>query len=252
MLVLCSHPLAAQQTLLRLAATDWCPYTCAGPQPGIVADYVTEILARHQIRTEITMLPWSRAIAEANEASHIDGLLTAVPSESPDLFYTRTPTMSYQVCFYTREDSNWRYQTPASLSSYLGRLGYIAEYSYGEEIDRFLSEQETNNRVMELKGANALVRLLKLLHQGRVSTIIEDSKIVSWTLVSHEFHKLPDKGFRIAGCLAEQPFYLALNGAHPDNDKILEILNRAFADPENLKLRHTIEDRYLHAVGPDE
>lgn len=84
-----SLPCAAKEApveTLNLAAADWCPYSCASPsQPGFIAEALREILSLNGIELTVTVLPWSRAIKEA-ELGLYDGLLTAVESEAPDFF----------------------------------------------------------------------------------------------------------------------------------------------------------------------
>jgi len=79
---------------INLAATDWCPYACEHPadqKPGIVHEYLTQLFAAQGITLNIQFFPWSRAIEEANKG-RVDGLLTAVYAEAPDLILpTRLP-----------------------------------------------------------------------------------------------------------------------------------------------------------------
>lgn len=58
---------------IKLAATDCCPYTCDSKQePGIVVEYLQEILAHYDIALDIRYLPWKLPWAIAYVYIHID------------------------------------------------------------------------------------------------------------------------------------------------------------------------------------
>lgn len=149
------------------------------------------------------------------------------------------------MCFFTRGDNPWRYESPVSLDHYEGLMGYVAKYSYGAEVDHFLKRKSAQDRVLELKGNNPHPRLLKLVYSGRIKVFVEDRNIVSWTLNQSRELRLLEYNIRNAGCLAEQPFYLALYKRNAWSKKFIDLLDQAFADPANLKIRREIERHYV-------
>lgn len=230
---------------LRLATTNWCPYSCTGEQEGIVAEYISVLLSKHGIRTDIKSYPFTRAIAEAHKGKNADGLLTAVPAEAPDLLFTNVPTMSYQVCFFTSPTNNWTYENSNSLYSHKGLLGYIAEYSYGEVVDTYLRGQKGTKTIMELSGSDAILRLLKLMQRGRVNIVVEDKNIVAWTLAKNTKNELQKSDVKLAGCLPSQPFFIGLNKHNSWSRRIIEILNTEISDTTNAETLNKIKSKYF-------
>lgn len=65
-LLLLSFQIIAAEQSIKLAATDWCPFTCSSMKnKGVVTEFVTKILAKHKIKLEVEFLPWARAVSNA-------------------------------------------------------------------------------------------------------------------------------------------------------------------------------------------
>lgn len=238
---------------ISLATTDWCPYACdAEDVKGIVHEYLETILEKHDIRLEVSSFPWSRAISMARSGKDVSGLLTAVYSEAPDFVMTNIPIDTYQVCFISLAENNWNYTGPNSLKDFSGKLGFVANYGYGEPTDTFISEPENKTRVFSVAGSDGLGRLMKLLNAGRVNVVVEDINIVKWYL---EFEQKQQKQIDIAsryqinGCQRPEPFYLALNPDVPWGKELISLLDKEFVKPKNRDLLWKIKDKYLgHSI----
>lgn len=237
-LLLGSASSVAGDSTLTLASTDWCPYVCQGSaqRPGIITEYLTELLARQGISLKVEHYPWSRAIYLAEKGT-LDGLLTAAPGEAPGLLLSRQPTWTYQVCFFTRQSSHWRYASIASLPDI--RLGYMQGYGYGEPLDSYLAEPASADRLQAVSGNQVIGRLTGMLRAGHVDSIVEDRLVVGWALRG-------EAPLREAGCLPAQPFYLALNPGKPGHAQWLQQLESALADPANQARLDELAARYLH------
>jgi polar amino acid transport system substrate-binding protein len=237
--------LAALPSQITLASTHWAPYT-SGDSPqqlGIVTEYLTEILAKHQIRLVVERYPWTRAVKLANSEGHIDGLLTAVHAEAPALLFGQVPIMDYKVSFFTHKDSDWSFVDESSLLSMPSPLGLIAGYGYGEPIDSFIDDPEHRQLVHAIKGDQLQLRLLKLLEYRRVAVVIEDE------LVMQSLHY--DKSLiRQAGTLNHSPFYLALKPSLGWSKPLLRLLDQEFASLENQQRLDNIISRYLINAEP--
>jgi polar amino acid transport system substrate-binding protein len=214
---------------IKLAATEWCPYSCSTQEGGgIVAKYFREILKENNYKLEIVFLPWSRAIDHANK-SIVDGLLTAVHSEAPKLKFTTTPTMNYRSCLFGLEASK-PIKSLEDLSKY--KVGAIENYAYGNEIDQYISKNKKDKRkILLLNGDNPLNRLFSMLDKDRIDYFVEDS------LVSH-FH-FGAKAKEIF-CFKEKQFFMALSPKFLQQKKVLSILNKGLKDKS--KLDKIIED----------
>lgn len=192
-------------TQITLATTNWCPYACEDSEeyPGIIYDYITKLLNQKDIQVTIKFYPWARAIELANSGK-VDGLLTAVQSEAPNLIFTTIPTDHYQMCFFTRPESTWSFENNRSLEAI--RFGVIDGYGYGDPVDTYLKGSPNN---IDSIASGGIATLNGMLASKRFDAFIDDSKVVRWSLKGQFKH------LRVAGCLEKNPFYLAINPNRP-------------------------------------
>ncbi|NVK37387.1 MAG: transporter substrate-binding domain-containing protein [Gammaproteobacteria bacterium] len=223
-----------------LATTDWCPYACPGdPQtPGIAHEYITQVLADLGVDVEIKFYPWSRAIREVSLGrSH--GLLTAVHDEAPDFLFTRTPTMAYSMCFFSKQTKDWEYMGIKSLEAI--RFGGIKGYGYSPEINGYMEYDNSQTRVELISGGNEIPRLFQMIKHGRIDAFIEDKYVVAW---SAKKNSVDMQDFKKAGCLKEIPFFMAFNPDFPWVMNVLKQLDSSFLAAKNKTILKRIVERY--------
>lgn len=218
-----------EQTTLTLATTKWCPYTCVNQDKSsnIIGRYIEKILLKHDINLKIETYPWSRAIKFA-EQGKVDGLLTATHSEAPSLNFTTTPISYFQVCFYANKSVAWQYSQPIELQDYV--LGVIQDYGYDENIDQYIAENSASEQIMAMKGDDGSSRLLNMLVRKRVDVIVEDKLVLQWQAAKNNIDL---SEITNVGCSTAHPFYLALNKSKAPHQKIIDLLNKELAEPEN-------------------
>jgi polar amino acid transport system substrate-binding protein len=226
----------AQPKTLRLATTEWCPYTCvdSAASDNIIGRYISSVFDGLGIELEIESYPWSRAIVLA-ENGLVDGLLTAVTSEAPNLLFTSTPTSTYQVCFFVR-DSEWRFNGTMKLKD--EQLGIIQNYGYAPEIDAYIADPSNRSHLQVVSGQQGTVRLLRMLLSDRVDIIIEDRLVLAREA---QKNNIDIRELKTAGCSQAQPFFLALTPARDFSAELIERLNIAFSEPDNLKRLKRLE-----------
>lgn len=213
-LLLCTA-LAATAEPLRLAGDDWCPYICPDDpdKPGYLLEALTRVLEQSPT---FEPLPWPRALQMAREGL-VDGVVGAYREEAEDLLIGHEPIGWVTMRFYTRADSQWSYQGPASLADQ--SIGLAQGYSYGPQVDAWRDNHlEDHEQVQVLSGERVLERNIQKLLLGRISVLLEDSQIVE-----HYLHRHHLSGqIRAAGQLADKrPMYVALN---PRLDSVKERL----------------------------
>jgi polar amino acid transport system substrate-binding protein len=214
------HFTALSKQTLNLATTQWCPYTCdfQGSRYGIVGEIIVNTLKKQGILVTIESYPWSRAVNLA-DTNKIDGLLTATMTESTNLLFSNSPIGSYQMCFYTREKSQWSYKSAVDFE--MNKLLVIQDYGYGEPLDSYIKTKA--EVLITLSGEEGLERSIKMLQIGRADIIIEDKRVIQWFMAKN---KIEHSQIREAGCLVEQPFYLALSPTIK-NKELLKTLENA-------------------------
>lgn len=239
-LTLSIKPLAELPKTIHLAATDWCPYSCdVSDQPGIVTEYLTRLLASHNIDLKVEILPWGRAIHYANTGK-VAGLLTAVPSEAPNLHFTSIPTMTYSVCFFSKKESDWQFNTAASLKSRI--LGASLNYSYGEEVDPYIERNKDNRFIYLITGDNKITRFASMLQNNRLDSFIEDQYVTEWQLKA-----LGDQrgDIKSSGCLPSHPFYVAINPGLEWSQEFIDLLDLLLAQESSKTVLQDVIHHYI-------
>lgn len=224
---------------LRLAAADWCPYTCPSEeQPGIVVEYLQHVLAPYNIILDVNYLPWSRAVNEVNNGK-VSGLVTAVPSEAPHLIFTSRETMNYNVCLYSRTSSSLLYTGISSLKNHI--LGATLDYSYDEEIDAYIKDNKSSGRVELITDDKKVFRLTSMLLSKRIDYFIGDKYVIGWEAKNDgvDISKV-----KTNQCLQSHPFYLALDPNISWSKELINILNIEFSKKKNLNTLSKIIKRY--------
>lgn len=226
-----SHADSAQPPLkLSFAAADWCPYTCDNQdQQGFIVEAAKEAFASQNIELIVTVLPWTRAI-KMTEQGKYDGLMTAIESEVPEFTMTSAQTGDYQMCLFTRTESNFEYQDRASIRGIT--LGAIQDYGYGEPLDSMILEPGIGENIYLISSSDPLLSLVEMTRKKRIDTFAEDQMVVSYYLKRH-----PKVSLRNAGCLESIPFYTAISPARKDAQNLSRRLSRILESAE-YKLRY--------------
>lgn len=175
LLLLLSAPHPARAETITLAADLWCPYNCEpdAAQPGFMVDVARAVFEPRGHVVQYRVLPWKRAIREA-EKGNISGVIGATRSDAPGLVFPDCDMVDYLATFYVRRGTPWRYTGLPSLAG--KRLGVVAGYSYGPDIDGLV--QAKNGLVHESVGDDACMVNLRHLSAGRLDVALEDVNVV--------------------------------------------------------------------------
>lgn len=212
---------AAQAETLIIAGDIWCPVNCVpgSAQPGIFVELAQEIFAEAGIQVQYQTLNWARTLREVR-SGELNAAIGAGVQDAPDFLFTPTPVAQSRYCFYTREDSIWEYTGVASLPGQ--RLGVINDYSYGEQLNAYVSKYGKTDQVQAVAGDNALELNLVKLQRQRLDVVLENSWVMQSTLATAGHQPL-----REAGCREpDVPIYLAFSPIHADSKRYVELFER--------------------------
>ncbi len=226
-----------------LAATDWCPYSCAnsdvtGNRRGLVVDYLEEIFKQLGLELTVQFYPWSRAVSLARRGDQVHGLLSAVHSEAPDLLFSQVPTMSYRTCVFTRRDSSWQFASPSSLEQL--RLGYIQGYGYGGFVDEFIAKHHKSEQLMGITGTGGVIQLSRILLAERIDGFVSDPLVVAYDLRHQDYH------LKVSACFDEQPFHLSLNPRLTWAQGLMNRIDASFELQSSKEVLSEMITEYLH------
>jgi len=233
-----ASPPEPEVSRLNLASTNWCPYICRDANyPGYIVEYMRELLAKENIVLEVTVLPWTRAI-EMSRQGKFDGLLTAVDAEAPDFFLSHEAIDSYQMCFYGRDGSKFRYSGRESLANKV--IAGIQDYGYGEPFDSMVTDPGPDEKVILISSSKPLQSMFGMLMKKRIDLFIEDRAVVEQFL--HQ--RSSTAALRNSGCLKRIPFFLALSPGRSNARELMAQLDQLLASQLADQIRFEARQRY--------
>lgn len=213
----------ANSETLVIAGDIWCPINCeaGGERPGIFVELARDIFAEAGIEVRYEMRNWARVLHDVRRGD-VNAAVGAGVEDAPDFLFTKTPVALSRNCFYTLQDSTWRFTGLDSLASV--RLGVINDYSYGLQLDAYVAQQRgQGDRLQVAAGDKALdLNLSKLAHR-RLDALIENSWVVQARLAA-----LGRSGeLREAGCREpDVPIYLAFSPTLKDSPRHLQLFEQ--------------------------
>ena len=236
---------------VHIGSDDWCPYICAAskakqPPTGFLVDITHDALAANGYQAVPELLPLNRAMT-LTLSGKLDGIYA--PEIDPRLRMTQ-PIIQSRACFYTLQDSHWRY---GGIDSIQGRsLGVIADYGYDAgPMDAYLGTRKPGASNVDFNvGDNAgAVNVQKLL--GRRYEIVLEHQ----TVMAHLLKQLgATAGVREAGCLdTPLPLVIGFSATRPDVDQLVrsidEGVKRMKSNGEFDRLRQTYSVIGAQAAG---
>ncbi len=215
-LCLCMQPVFAWSAdSLRLATSEWPPFTGAASERQIAEDLVRLALTKTGREVVISLLPWSEALQGAQDGEY-DGLVVAWRSAEREhkLLYSR-PILENRILAVTLDAGNMTLSSAADLKG--KSVGKVAGYTYGKELDGLA----VGKTVLSPDDRQALQRLLR----GDFDVLLIDDLSLRYLLpelASDQRARLqPHK------ILAVLSLHFVLVKHRPDAEAIMAAFNRA-------------------------
>jgi len=205
---------------ITIVADEWCPYNCTpgSDKPGYMIEIAQKVLGEAGHTIDYKNMPWSRAIEEARKGK-FDAIVGAAEGDAPDFTFPKSSMGTSSNVFLINKGDAWRYKDMASLEAI--SLGTIRDYSYGDELDAYITANEKDaKRVQIASGDTALDTNVKKLKAGRIGAMVEDRNVVEYFL--------SDSGqqgdFEIGGDLGEDALFIAFSPASPNGAEYAKLL----------------------------
>ena len=224
LLVIIAAPGVLSQETVRLATLEWQPYIGSKAlNNGYVAEVVAEAFKRVNYTTEITFLPWARAVVQA-EFGDYDGVFPEYFNEKrTDTFVYSDPFPGGPVGLYKRKDNAALYsisplvdQTEAlhSLQNY--RFGVVRGYINTAEFDKafFLRKEVVGNDTSNIR----------MLQSGRVDFIFIDKLTAEYIIQSQFPHYQKELEF-MEPALETKSLYIAFSKQTKDFQRKIDAFN---------------------------
>jgi len=206
-------PAAEPHPTLRLTAHIWEPYTGADlPRQGIASEIVLTALARAGYPAEISIMPWSRALASVYQGNR-DGVVGVWPTAErrARLAVSDSYLANELFLFYVRPELCTVNGLSVDAST---RIGVGRDYDYS---DAFMSRYGS-----ALKPVDRVEQNLLKLQAGRIDMVLEDKRVV-------EFVVARQPGTPLLTCTTQPvlslPLHFGLRRGYPNADGIIAAFN---------------------------
>lgn len=183
----------------------------AAERPGYVVELLALVFPQGGINYKIS--PWPRAVKDVAEGK-IHAIIGAAKDEAPGTIYPDEPAGATTSTFYVAKDNTWRFTDLESLKK--AKVSAVSGYVYDSgPVDAYLASA-TVPAVQPVGGEDPLQTNIKKLQAGRITTILEDANVMSWTLKELG---MPADTFLSAGkATAEVNFiYVVFSPTHPES-----------------------------------
>lgn len=174
-------PFSLRAETITVAADEWCPYNCApdAEKPGYIVEIAKEIFEKNGHSLSYKIMPWEKAIDFANKG-YVYAIIGATRREAPGLIFPSIPQGISISHFYVKNENNWHYDGVESLSG--KKIGYIEGYSYGSDVDKFISKNANSGKLRAESGDGAINKLVNMLVERKLDIVMEDRYVMAYEL----------------------------------------------------------------------
>lgn len=209
-----------------IAADAWMPFNGepGSSKPGYMIEIAEKIFTGAGYDFEYKILPWSRAIKEA-ELGNINGIIGAFYNDAPNFVFPAEELAIVQNGFFVLKGTNWKYTGNQSLLTI--NLGLITDYSYGEELDTFFKNNKEKGYFQFNYGENPLEKNINKLLSKRIDVILESTSVFLYkTNEMGISHKIKAAG-KVEG---SEKAYIAFSPTNRHSQTYARILSEGIAE----------------------
>jgi len=141
LLLLALMPAAASADTITIESDYWIPYNGApgSGKEGYMIDLLRAIAAESGDEIDYRLMDWDNAVTRSLQGS-VDCVVGAFIEDTPDHAMTSTPWGRSGNLFLAHVERIPRLESLEDLRTL--RIGVVADYSYGEQIDAILEDPE--------------------------------------------------------------------------------------------------------------
>lgn len=233
------HDGDTEQTI-KIAAIDWCPQICPKQrQQGYVIELIKQVFKDSPYHLRIDYFPWSRAIKNVLTGQY-QALLAPAKAEAPQLRYPHTPVGQQAMCFFTKNDSQWRYDGVSSLKD--KQIGIAIDTSI-EELNDFV-ERHPEQFQYQPYHERYITQNAKKLDKNRIDAFLFTYNSTRYELTQNGIWH----NYRSAGCVSSADIFLAFTPEQGQSHQVSEQMT--FFDMKMEQMNHTlIKEQLLDLYG---
>lgn len=166
----------AQADTVVIRADRWYPMN-GDPNdsnPGFMIEIARYSLEKAGHQVDYDLMPWARALHQAKNGL-IDCVVGAYKSDAPNFLFPDISQGATNTAAFVKKGSTWRYTNLEALK--LLNVGAVASYSYGKEIDTFITANP--ERIHLLSGEHALEQNIRKLLSSRIDVVLESPAVLN-------------------------------------------------------------------------
>ena len=235
-----SYPAIAAEKIV-LVADPWPPFNMESnvDQEGYIVDVARAVFEAAGYKVAYETVPWKRAI-EGTRSGKYTGAIGASKTDAKGFVFPEEELARNLLTFYVRQDSQWRFEGPASLETV--SIGVAAGYDYRRWLNDYIQDHRKNEaRVQVVSSHTPLKQNLKKLLLGRVDVVVDTEAAVRYTAKTLG---ILDK-IKPAGYGVEPAFiYIAFSPALEESPKLARQLSAGIVELRRSGQLKVILDRY--------
>lgn len=224
---------------ITIAADEWLPFTGnEKEQNGYMIEIAKKVFEKHGHTVQFKNVPWSRAVTEAEKGTYT-AIAGAYVSDAPSFIFPTEEQGLGIDAFYTLNASTWRFASYESLSSII--LGVIQDYSYGDEMDAYITKNEKTGKINKISGSDNLThRLIQMLQQKRIDVFIENRNVCNYTM---KLNKITDVK-EVGACKTSNKIFIAFTPKNAKTAAYAKILSDGMIELRKSGELKTILEKY--------
>lgn len=173
--VLINPPASADE--VTIVADRWYPYNGIpqSPNPGYIIEIARYALEKGGHQLQYQLMSWHRALEQVQQGQK-NCVVGAYKSEADGFVFPDIHQGVDQVVLFRRKGDSWQYSGVDSLKQI--RLGIIEGYEYADDVDLYIQQQKTSNKIKLTRGKFALEQNLAALINRELDVVIESNTVV--------------------------------------------------------------------------
>ena len=213
--------LSANAKTIVIVSDDWCPINCVPntEKPGYLVELARTIFKEAGHNLVYKKVPWERAIKSTRKGQY-NGIIGAFVGDAPDFVFPKNEQGAIGNSFFIKKDNTWKYTGIASLSNV--KIGVIQGYDYGEEMNKYIKDNDKSKKVQLVSGDTALEKNIRKLIKGRIDAILETESVFLYKI--NEMG-VSDKIISAGKAVEPEKAYIAFSPAIPESKEYAKILS---------------------------
>lgn len=203
---------------ISVRADVWMPYNGepGSANPGYGIEILKAVFEPKGFEIDYQTMPWNRAVEDSREGK-FDCIVGAGVRDAAGFVFP-AETIGHSVNnLFVKADSDKKFTTIEALKGL--KIGIIADYSYSEEFDKYVSENKADEQKLFIgNGDGALEKLGKMVGAGRLDGFVENPLVVAQEAWKEEV--------KSAGQIGEKDaLFIAFSPAKESSKKYAELLD---------------------------